>query len=71
MSLRLVKKTPLADGVLSGICGILPRLLQRSKKCRGHYSTIYHAMSQLIHISPLTQSEEIRAFEVPSHVNYM
>ena len=22
---------------------ILPRLLQRSKKCRGHYSTIYHA----------------------------
>ena len=48
MSLKLVKKTPLADGVLSGIYGILPRLLQRSKKCRGHYSMIYHAMSQLI-----------------------
>ena len=36
---------------------ILPRLLQRSKKCRGHYSTIYmyHATSQgyweVIHIS--------------------
>ena len=27
---------------------ILPRLLQRSKKCRGHYSTIYHAMSQWV-----------------------
>ena len=24
---------------------ILPRLLQRSKECRGHYSTIYHATS--------------------------
>ena len=27
---------------------ILPRLLQRSKKCRGHYSTLYHATSQWI-----------------------
>ena len=26
----------------------LPWLLERSKKCRGHYSTIYHASSQLI-----------------------
>ena len=27
---------------------ILPRLLQRSKECRGHYSTLYHATSQWI-----------------------
>ena len=27
---------------------ILPRLLERSKKCRGHYSTIYHATLQWI-----------------------
>ena len=27
---------------------ILPRLLERSKRCRGHYSTIYHATLQWI-----------------------
>ena len=27
---------------------ILPRLLQRSKECCGHYSTLYHATSQWI-----------------------
>ena len=31
-----------------GIKSILPRLLQRSKECRGHYSTLYHATSQWI-----------------------
>ena len=32
------------------LISILPRLLQRSKKCRGHYSTctLYHATSQWI-----------------------
>ena len=27
---------------------ILPRILQKSKKCSGHYSTIYHATSQWV-----------------------
>ena len=50
---------------------ILPRLLQRSKECRGHYSTIYHATSQwIIRSLLLTQYEETRAFEVQSYVNY-
>ena len=49
---------------------ILPRLLQRSKECRGHYSTIYHAASQWIMRSDTQKCEEIRAFEVQSHVNY-
>ena len=30
------------------LTAILPRLLQRSKECSGHYSTLYHATSQLI-----------------------
>ena len=31
-----------------GLITILPRLLQRSKECRAHYSTLYHATSQWI-----------------------
>ena len=47
---------------------ILPRLLQRSKECRGHYSTIHHPTSQWIMRSDmytsilLKQCEKIRAF---------
>ena len=50
---------------------ILPRLLQRSKECRGHYYTLYHATSQWIMRSDTHQCEEIRAFEVQNHANYM
>ena len=51
---------------LKGIRGILLRLLQRSKKCRGHYSTMYHATSrsETRTYLLLIQCEEIRVFEV-------
>ena len=32
---------------------ILPQLLQRSKRCRGHYSTKYHATSVTTHFEKL------------------
>ena len=47
---------------------ILLRLLQRSKKYRGHYSTVYHAMYTAL-LSVLC--EEIRAFDIHNHVNCM
>ena len=60
---------------IDSIFEILPRLLQRSKDCRGHYSTTYHATSQWVmrndtHLL-LSQCEEIRIFDVQNHVNYM
>ena len=33
---------------------ILPRLLRRSKKCRGHYSSLYHTTSRRFHIFDVT-----------------
>ena len=39
---------PLTSNGDISIYTILPRLLQRSKECRGHYSTLYHATSQWI-----------------------
>ena len=68
----LINTTGLCSGVKKNCKKlILPRLLQRSKECRGHYSTIYHATSQwIIRSLLLTQYEETRAFEVQSYVNY-
>ena len=39
---------------------ILPRLLQRSKKCRGHYSSIHHASSQWVMRSDTCQLHQWR-----------
>ena len=44
--LHIMHTTIMKGGI--GQSGILPRLLQRSKECRGHYSTLYHATSQWI-----------------------
>ena len=58
------------------ILEILPWLLQRSKRCHGHYSMIYHAMFQWvtrsdIHLSFLAQRKEICGFKIQNHNNYM
>ena len=66
--MHIMHTTILKGGI--GQSGILPRLLQRSKECRCHYSTLYHATSQWVMRSD-TQCEKIRAFEVQNHANYM
>ena len=48
MSMYIAMKTIVKITRVFIINTILPRLLQRSKDCRGHYSTLYHATSQWI-----------------------
>ena len=43
--------------MLNRLIIILPLLLQRSKKCHGHYSTTYHATSQWIIRSDIYTSQ--------------
>ena len=54
---------------------IIPLLLQRSKKLRGHCSTLYHATAQDYEkwytCLLLAQCEESHAFEIQNHANYM
>ena len=54
---RSIRSSPYLDEFALKVYSrdILPRLLQRSKECRGHYSTLYHATLQWIIRILLTQ----------------